>query len=204
MPTAAEALPREGVLDEVSDGELMAAVQAGDRLAFAGLVDRYKDPLVNYLTRLCGCRQRAEDIAQETFLALYERASRYDEQGKLRAFLYRIASNRLRSEERRDKRWRLLQPLLGSDNGHGGRSGPLPATSQRAEARELRSRLAEALAELPLRYRVPLVLYEVEGWPYADIAHQLGCREGTVKSRIHRGKQRLRERLDPYWNGGQR
>jgi len=70
---------------------------------------------------------------------------------------------------------------------------------------ELHRQVAVAVASLPLRFRVPLVLHEIEGWPYADIARELGCREGTVKSRIHRGRLHLRERLEPYWkdwNGG--
>ena len=63
-------------------------------------------------------------------------------------------------------------------------------------------RVAEALAGVPLRYRSPLVLREMEGWSYRDIASALNCREGTVKSRVHRGRQRLRRLLEPYWNGG--
>ena len=69
-------------------------------------------------------------------------------------------------------------------------------------ARELRERVAAAVVTLPLQFRVPLVLFEIEGWSYADIARQVGCREGTIKSRIHRGKRRLRAQLAPYWNHG--
>lgn len=183
-----------------SDAELMAATREGDRDAFALLVERYKDPLVGYLARLTGCRQRAEDLAQDAFLALYQHAARYVEQGRLQGLLYRIATNRLRSQERRARRWRLLEPVLVSRNGHGTE----PAAPQRVLAGEAQRELAAALAELPLTFRVPLVLHEIEGWPYADVARWLGCREGTVKSRIHRGRQRLRERLAPYFQGGLR
>lgn len=183
-----------------SDAELMAATREGDRDAFAVLVERYKDPLVGYLTRLTGCRQRAEDLAQDAFLALYQHAGRYVEQGRLQGLLYRIATNRLRSQERRARRWRLLEPVLLSRNGHRAE----PAAPQRVLADEAQRELAAALADLPLAFRVPLVLHEIEGWPYADVARWLGCREGTVKSRIHRGRQRLRERLAPYFEGGPR
>lgn len=176
-----------------SDAELMAATREGDRDAFAVLVERYKDPLVGYLTRLSGCRSRAEDLAQDAFLALYQHADRYVERGRLQGLLYRIATNRLRSQERRARRWRLLEPLLASRNGHE----PPPAP-QRVLAEEARRELAAALAALPLTYRVPLVLHEIEGWSYADVARWVGCREGTVKSRIHRGRRRLREKLAPY------
>lgn len=184
-----------------SDAELMAATREGDRDAFALLVERHKDPLVGYLARLTGCRQRAEDLAQDAFLALYQHAVRYVEQGRLQGLLYRIATNRLRSQERRARRWRLLEPVLFSRNGHGAEPAPAP---QRVLAAEAQRELAAALAELPLAFRVPLVLHEIEGWPYADVARWLGCREGTVKSRIHRGRLRLRERLAPYFEGGPR
>jgi RNA polymerase sigma-70 factor (ECF subfamily) len=67
--------------------------------------------------------------------------------------------------------------------------------------RELHREVTAAVARLPLRYRVALVLHEIEGWTYLDIARELGCREGTVKSRVHRGRQQLKKRLEPYWNG---
>lgn len=179
-----------------SDAELMAATRRGDRDAFARLVDRHKDALVGYLGRLTGCPERAQDLAQETFLRLYQRSERYEERGHLKALLYRIATNLVRSEQRRERRFRLLAPLLGrpaavADEGDG------------LLAREARSQVGRALARLPLRYRVPLVLHEIEGWSYADVARQLGCREGTVKSRVHRGRRRLKEMLAPYWAGAE-
>ena len=179
-----------------SDAELMSAVVRGDRAAFTAVVERHKDAVVNYLTRLTGDRDRAEDLAQETFLRLFRTAAEgYREQGLLRAYLFRIATNLVRSEERRAKRLRLLLPFLG------GRRHDEPAAASGMLLREMHQQVALALAGLPLRFRVPLVLHEIEGWPYADIARELSCREGTVKSRIHRGRQHLRQRLEPYWNG---
>jgi RNA polymerase sigma-70 factor, ECF subfamily len=178
------------------DAEQMARVRAGDRDAFADLVERHKDAVVNYLARLTGDRDRAEDLAQETFLRLFRSAGGYSEQGLLRAYLFRIATNLVRSEERRERRLRLLLPFLGT-GGHAEPAAPSGLLRQ-----EMHRELAAAVAQLPLRFRVPLVLHEIEGWAYADIARALGCREGTVKSRIHRGRQHLKERLAPYWNGG--
>lgn len=183
--------------ERLSDAELMARVQAGDRAAFADLVDRHKDAVVNYLTRLAGDRDRAEDLAQETFLRLFRTAADYDERGYLRAYLFRIATNLVRSEERRQRRFHLLLPFLRGGRGHAEPAGPSGVLR-----RELHRQVSTALADLPLRYRVPLVLHEIEGWAYSDIARELGCREGTVKSRIHRGRQHLKQRLEPYWKGG--
>jgi len=106
----------QAMFDEVdteTDAGLMAGVRAGDRAAFSRLVERHKDSVVSYLTRLTGDRDRAEDLAQESFLRLYRAAadasgisgvsgvsgaSRYREQGFLRAYLFRIATNLVRSE----------------------------------------------------------------------------------------------------------
>jgi RNA polymerase sigma-70 factor (ECF subfamily) len=180
-----------------SDARLMARVRAGDRDAFGELVDRHKDAVVSYLTRITGNRDRAEDLGQETFLRLFRAAPTYSEQGYLRAFLFRIATNLVRSEERRERRLRLLLPLLG-----GGEPAAQPAAAAGLLRQEIHREVAAAIAGVPLRYRVPLVLHEIEGWSYADIAAELDCREGTVKSRIHRGRQHLKQRLEPYWIGG--
>lgn len=189
--------------DSADDAALMAAVRDGCRQSFAVLVDRYKDPLVRYCTRLCGSHERAEDLAQEAFLRLYQNRHRYAEQGRLQGLLYSMAVNLLRSEDRRRRTWRTLLPFLApSTTSNGFHLDGEPLGERRVLQRELGHQLAAAVAELPLKYREPLVLYEVEEWSYADIASHLECREGTVKSRIHRARQRLKERLAPYWNEG--
>lgn len=189
----AEAGP--GSAEPMRDGELMRRTVAGDRDAFARLVDRHKDALVSYLARLTGCRDRAQDLAQETFLRLYQRADRYEDRGAFKAFVYRIATNLVRSEARRERRFRLLRPFLKEKDGQP------PEAAHRVLRDEAHRKLAEAVTRLPLGYRVPLVLHEIEGWPYHEIAEQLDCRVGTVKSRIHRARRRLKDELAPYWNG---
>ena len=191
-----------GNTEPPNDGELLARARNGHREAFAQLVDRHKDILVNYLTRLTGRHERAEDLAQEAFLRLYSGAGGYQERGQLRAYLFRIATNLLRSEERRSARWRRLRGVFMSSNGHT--EAAAASQESRLLAAEIGRRVGGAIAELPLRYRAPLVLREIEGLSYREIGNALDCREGTVKSRIHRGRQLLRDRLEPYWNGGQR
>lgn len=182
---------------EPTDGELLERSRGGDPEAFGQLVDRYKSPMVNYLARLAGCRDRAEDLAQETFVRLYQGLDRYREKGNFMAYLFRIATNLVRSEERRKKRWRLLAPIFVSTNGH--RSGPGP--QDRLLAGEEHRQVSRALADLDLVYRAPLVLREIEGRSYLEIAAVLGVSEGTVKSRLHRGRHLLKQKLAPYWNG---
>jgi RNA polymerase sigma-70 factor, ECF subfamily len=184
------------MMTETTDSELLARSKAQDQGAFAQLVERHKDGIVNYLTRLTGCRDRAEDFAQETFIRFYQKLSRYREEGYLAAYLFRIATNLVRSEERRRRRFELLKPLF-SRNGHGADPGP------QAEilADERQQQVHRALAAIDLVYRAPLVLREIEGLSYLEIAASLELSEGTVKSRLHRGRQLLKERLAPYWNG---
>jgi len=154
----------------------MRRVAEGDRTAFGSLVDRFKDDLVAYLaalTRGGGGLAEAEDLAQEAFLRLYHGASRYREEGQLKAYLYRIATNLLRTERRREKRRQLLLtafPLAPKGGGDGG--------SAQEEVR--------ATAAATCR------------WEIADV---LSLRPGTVKSRIHRARQRLKTLLEPYWQG---
>ena len=95
------------------------------------------------------------------------------------------------------RRRRFLRSVFLSPNGHG-HDPPQQATLL---VDELQSALGQAVAALPVHYRVPLVLHEIEGWSYKEISDFSRCREGTVKSRIHRGRQILKEKLGPYWRG---
>lgn len=182
---------------EETDGALMTRLAAGELRALGDLVDRHQNVLVNYLWRLTKSKERAEEIAQEAFLRIYESASRYRERGAFSAYLFRIATNLLRSEERRRQRWRTLQPMLGWHREVVADEATSP--QRHALASEATEQVERALGDLPIHYRAPLVLREIEGWSYADIASALECRVGTVKSRINRGKSQLRERLRPYW-----
>jgi RNA polymerase sigma-70 factor (ECF subfamily) len=151
------------------------------------------------LTRITGHRDRGEEVAQEAFVRLFEAAPRYREQGRLLPFLYRIATNLVRSEERRERRFRMFS--LVHPHGTAGEPHSHAVAPVRLLQQEAQREVQRALAALPLHFRAPVVLHGVEGWTYQAIAALLGCREGTVKSRIHRGHQRLRESLRGYWKG---
>lgn len=180
-----------------TDSELFQRMRLGDREAFGELVERHKDGLMNYLTRLCGKPEQAEDLAQEAFLRLYERGGRYQEEGKLRAYLYRIGTNLFRTHRRREQRWQRLGLLFFNSNGHYSEAGQ----QARILREELGNQLSSALLQLPLRYRAPVVLSFVEGWTHREIAELMRCQEGTIKSRIHRGRKLLQTRLEEYRNG---
>lgn len=177
-----------------------------DALELTRIVDRFKDPIVNYVTRLVGQRERAEDVAQETFVRFYQHRHRYREAGALQAYLFRIATNLVRTEERRRKRWRILEPIFS----YGGRSHDGVHSHERPPTRDPeRSSLASeehqvvtrAIAGLDITFRAPLVLREIEGLSYREIADALDLAEGTVKSRLHRARDLLKAALEPYWQG---
>lgn len=181
---------------EHGDGVLMRRVREGDETAFAEIVDRYKHPLVNYLTHLVRSRDRAEELAQDAFVRLYQSVSRYRDEEKLGPYLYRIATNLVISDARRAKRWNLLMPRLQAST-----RSSVAAPDAGLLTNEIQRRVSEALESLPVKYRAPLVLCEIEEWSYEAIAQALDCRIGTVKSRIFRGRDLLRRRLAPWWTG---
>jgi RNA polymerase sigma-70 factor (ECF subfamily) len=185
-------------MEPASDEELMSQVQAGDERAFTLVVERYQDRIMNYLTRLTGDRARAEDMAQEAFIKLFTCADHYNHDGKLGAYLYRIATNVTVSYLRREQRRRLLGAVFFT-SGNGG--DPQNPQSEVLNGERHRM-LARAIEQLPVRYRVPLVLHEIEGLPYDEVADITGMRTGTVKSRISRGRDALRRQLQPLVRGG--
>jgi RNA polymerase sigma-70 factor (ECF subfamily) len=182
----------------MTDDALMQRVREGDDDAFGEIVDRYKNPLVNYLTHLVRSRDRAEEIAQDAFVRLYRNAANYKEQDRLAPYLFRIATNLTVTEVRRAKRWTLLMPRL-----HASTSQSTPSPDANLITDEIQKQVNAALERLPLKFRAPLVLFEIEEWSYEAIAAALEVRIGTVKSRISRARDLLRRQLAPWWKGGQ-
>lgn len=177
-----------------SDDVLMQRVAAGEDDAFTGIVDRYKDSLINYLTHLVRSRDRAEEIAQDAFVRLYRNASKYQQQEKLGPYLFRIATNVVVTDARREKRWTLLLPRL-----HASTRQSASAPDTELFTSEIHRQVHAALDRLPVNYRAPLVLFEIEEWSYDEIAKALDIRSGTVKSRISRARELLRRQLAPWW-----
>lgn len=181
---------------EPSDDSLIEAVRSGELAAFNALVERYQRIVYAVALRLLRDRYLAEDITQETFLRAYTSLDDY-RGGSVRAWLLRIAHNRaldvLRAMQRRPA---TSLDLTGADHAVRWSVEPVPASPVEHAARdELRRRLEAALAMLADDQRITVILSDVEGFSYEEIAAITGVSLGTVKSRLSRGRARLRALL---------
>jgi RNA polymerase sigma-70 factor (ECF subfamily) len=188
-----------GSLAEASDEQLVLLSKDGQIAAFNSLVERYQRHVFNLCYRLLGQREAAEDATQETFLSAY-RAIATLGGGSVRSWLLRIAANQSKDELRRRGR----KDQAGSlDQIFDSLDAPIevPDGARQPEEiamnHEVSRTLQLALAELPFEQREAILLADVHGYRYEEIANMTGASEGTVKSRIHRGRTRLRELLSP-------
>src|SRR6267143_6027325 len=202
--TFSAALRHDVVADTTSDHALLEATRIGDEDAFAELVRRYRNQITSYIYRMTNDYDGAVDLAQETFLRVYRAAGRYQTTHAFSTYIYRIATNLAISELRKRKRRRLvsLTGLLTSGEGQEPRDFDAPDERPLQDINlvdsERRAVIKRAIATLPDKYRAPLVLRDVEGKSYDEIALILQTSEGTVKSRINRARNFLRDKMRNY------
>lgn len=178
------------------DLQLIRSTLAGDRNAFGELVLRYQDRLYSTLARMLGSSHDARDVSQDAFLLAYQKLDTFRQESSFYAWLFRIAYHAAINNRRRVRRTPIPLPGLGesADLDHPDTSLSSPPEAP-IEARESELQLHQALQQLPEDYRAALLLKELEGLPYEEIAELMQCPVGTVRSRIHRARQMLRERL---------
>ena len=198
-------VPQTVVAEEsLTDHALLEATRAGDAEAFAQLVGRYRNQITSYIYRMTNDYDGAVDMAQETFVRVYQAAERYQTTYAFSTYIYRIATNLAISELRKRKRRRLvsLTGFFQETEGSEAREFNPPDAGPLQDAvlvdTERRAAVARAISTLPEKYRAPLVLRDVEGKSYDEIARILETSEGTVKSRISRARGFLRDKLRAY------
>lgn len=197
-------VPETSVAAARSDHALLEATRAGDEEAFAELVGRYRNQITNFIYRMTNDYDGAVDLAQETFVRVYRAADRYQTSYAFSTYIYRIASNLAISELRKRKRRRLvsLTGLFQSSEDEEQRDFHPPDVRPLQDVTlvddERRAAVARAITTLPQKYRAPLVLRDVEGKSYEEISRILETSEGTVKSRISRARNLLRDKLRAY------
>lgn len=198
-----EAANRRMPEGKLSDHALIEATKGGDETAFAEIMARYRNPITNYLYRFLNDYEEAVDLAQETFVRVYFAIDRYHTQFAFSTYIYRIATNLAISEIRRRKRRRLLS-LTGLFQGEDDQTTeyqppdkkPLPDAELIGDERD--KTIAAAIAALPEKYRVPIILRDIEGKSYDEVAEIMGLGLGTTKSRISRARGLLKEKLQHY------
>jgi RNA polymerase sigma factor (sigma-70 family) len=184
------------VRDASDEPDLIARSKKGELAAFNLLVERYQTALYNLCLRMLASPQAAEDATQEAFISAFRSIERF-RGGQFRSWLSRIGSNACYDELRR----RRSRPAVSLDEPRGEDARTLDVADARAsldehaERLELGEALQQALAQLPPDQRLAVILCDVQGFDYADIAEVTDSSLGTVKSRISRARSRLRALL---------
>ncbi|HNV04123.1 MAG TPA: sigma-70 family RNA polymerase sigma factor [Vicinamibacterales bacterium] len=193
----ARALDWPGVQDE--DAAFVRRCVAGENAACAALVANHQRMVYQLAYHLLGDVEEARDLSQDVFLQVFRTLDRFRGQSALRSWIYRIAVNLARNRQRWWRR-RLRKDQVSLDE-HVERHGPDVLTDASAtpevslRRRETAERVWRALAGLPFEQRTAIVLREIDGLSYEEIAFALGIAVGTVKSRLTRARVALRERL---------
>jgi RNA polymerase sigma-70 factor (ECF subfamily) len=185
----------------LSDEDLMARVAADDEKAFTELVRRFQGRVTNLVARVLNDRECADDLAQEVFLRVYVHRRNYRHGSKFSTWLFTIAANLAKNEIRRRVRrrnWFSLDALgeLLKDSAIQ-LADPTEGREARLEREQLQAAIARSIATVPEKYRLALVLRDIEGLPYEEIAQVLGVPGGTVRSRINRARSMLKRKLQP-------
>ena len=201
--TKAKELPQEEV------ARLVKAAKAGDKQAFGRLVEAFQDRIYGYLARMLGDPDEAEDVAQEVFVRAFRSLGRFRGASSFHTWLYRIASNLAIDVARKRKRqsntaYSLDAPVeLGDEEYERDIPDESRAPDQVSEQKQVQSVVRQAVMDLPGKLRDVMVLYELQGESYEDIADILDVPLGTVKSRLFNARGQLKKRLEAMMETGE-
>jgi len=180
-----------------SDAECMVRLCEGEDRALNELMERWQKPLVSFLFRYTGNESTAVDLAQESFVRVYENRRSF-RGGTFSGWLFSIAANLCKNHAR----WQARHPTVSLDAAEqtplasaGELASPLSTPSEQAAAAEVAAAVREAVQALPHELKTVTLLFEYEGQSYRDIAAALACTPKTVETRLYRARQILREKL---------
>jgi RNA polymerase sigma-70 factor (ECF subfamily) len=188
------------LLDSVDDLGLIESARRGEAAAFGEIVRRYEDRIFNTIYRLVGDWQDAKDLTQQTFLKAYESMGTFRGGSRFYTWLYRIGVNAALDERKKQSRSPgFLSDSFDLSSAEDGRSrGGRSTADDPADgliSRETEAAVMQAIRSLDEMHRAVVVLRDIEGLDYDEIAEALECPRGTVKSRLHRARIILREKL---------
>jgi RNA polymerase sigma-70 factor (ECF subfamily) len=178
------------------DAQILRRAQAGDGAAFQELVERYSTELYGLALFLTGQASDAEDVMQETLLGAYENLADFEGRSSVKTWLSRILVNQAARHHRSQRVRKAAQPIhLSAASSAVLESAAQPST---VEAAEIRMDVMGVLQTLQAEHRAVVILRELQGLSYREIAEVLNIREGTVESRLFRARQELKVRLKGY------
>jgi RNA polymerase sigma factor (sigma-70 family) len=180
------------------DAELMLRLKNGEDVVLNELMTRWQEPLVAFIYRYIGRQTEALDLAQETFLRIFETRHRYTVQGRFSTWLFAIAANLCRNYLRwRQKRGEPIPETRDTDEGERSESHRTPEDSpdQAAIRSESVSLIRAAIDKLPHDLKTAILLFEYEGLSSVELSLVLGCSVKAAEMKLYRAKQLLRERL---------
>lgn len=188
----------ESAVPEVFDSELMERLANGDDFALNALMDRWASRVTAFLYKTTGQREASVDLAQETFVKLYQARERYQSGGNFSTYLFAIASNLAKNH----LRWKSRHPTVSMDAADEDSGSYLPEAvdpnrtpGEAAEAGEKFRAIHDAFLSLPHDLREAMSLFIYEGMGYAEIAAVSRCSLKAVETRIYRARQLLKEQL---------
>jgi RNA polymerase sigma-70 factor (ECF subfamily) len=197
------ALPTALDLIHATDPELVTYARSGSEQAYRELLGRYQRPVFSLVYRMVRDREQAEDLAQETFIKVFNNIERYDPRYKFSSWIFKIASN-LAIDALRKKE---LATVSIDGSRHASTAEEIESSRITVESRdenpeeallskELGAEIEQAIGQLRPEYRTAILLRHVEGRPYEEIAEVMGIPLGTVKTYIHRARSELRAALE--------
>jgi RNA polymerase sigma-70 factor (ECF subfamily) len=191
-----QALPKPNaeVLRKMDDEALITAFQSGDLDVYRFLVERYQERIRNLLFSIFHDRDFIDDLAQEVFIKAYQALPHFRFEASFYTWLYRIAVNKSRDELRKKKARRFFSFQTLDDGIEKELNVRLSVSPENRDTQEL---VAMGLQTLPEKFRTAVVLKDIEGLSYEEIAKVMQCQLGTVKSRISRARAMLRKALKP-------
>ena len=187
---------------ERTEALLIADLCEGDETALAPLVEKYKRMVYRLAMQITKNHADADDVMQETFIKVYRSIRTFRKDAAFETWLYRITVNEALNFVKRRERQRTsaLETASEADYETTARYRAQIANDPHihAEKAELRHHVTEAVKSLSLKHRTVVILHEFEGLTHAEIASVLNCSEGTVRSRLHYARKKLRTLLKPY------
>lgn len=193
-------------MNDTEQNKLVKRLQARDARAFEQLIREHKARMYNLIYRMIGNREESEDLLQEVFITVFKKIDSFRGDSSLSTWIYKIATNHcinrkkylLRRKHYAKRSFCDLTDKEQSERAGGIGDGTLPRPDEMAEGRQMEILIQQAITSLDDEYKVVLILRDVQNLSYEEIEQILNVPAGTVKSRLHRARMALKEKLAPH------